>query len=405
MNRIIKYSIVLMVMSIAITWDSKKTIVLQANIPGKLIPKPYRFEIERVYAGELTDNLDVYFRKFFKRTRFNGNVLVAKKGKVIYETCVGYSNMRTKEKLTRKSAFQLASVSKQFTAMGIMMLEEANHLSYSDTLQKFIPELPYSGITIEHLLTHRSGLPNYMYFCDAYTDRTTPVDNEDIIDIMIEYEPNAYFPPDRRFKYSNTGYALLALIIERIYGKSYEEFMEEEIFKPLEMNNSFVFRLKNEKDFETDNMTTGYHGWRVANHLYLDGVVGDKGIYSTTEDLLKWDYAIHHEQLVSQNSLEKAFQSVPGNYRYGRGYGFGWRIRHDSNDNKIVYHGGWWRGYNTSLVRDLDNKYTIIILGNRYNKSVNTCFLDVLNILNKKDYSLAEFVTQKENLIEKKPAM
>lgn len=317
----------------------------------------------------IASRFDSLFTGLAQRRGFNGTVLVGVHGNAVYKEAFGYSDLRAKIPLDVRSVFQIASVTKQFTAVAVMMLRERGLLDYDDSVQKFITGFPYKNITVRQLLAHRSGLPNYMYFAGKFwKNKRKPLTNEDLLVMMQRYRPGMEFLPDRRYKYSNTGYAVLASIIEKVSGLPYDEFLEENIFRPLGMNSTFVFNPANKKTIEFQ--TKGHSkNKRTYPADFLDGVAGDKGIYSTVDDLFLWDQALYTESLVSRMTLEEAF--IPSSYDVKRenNYGFGWRIDTLANGSKVVYHGGWWRGYNSLFVRRLDDHSTIIILSNRVNWS------------------------------------
>lgn len=325
----------------------------------------------------IATRFDSLFRSISQKKGFNGNVLVGLYGTVIYKNAFGYSDMRTKELLNVKSVFQIASVSKQFTAIAIMILHEQGKLDYSDTIQKFLPEFPYKNITVKQLLAHRSGLPNYMYFSTKYWKKKKEyMSNEDVLAQMIRYQPRPEFTPDRRYKYSNTGYAMLVLIVERISGLPFHEFMERNVFQPIGMHSTFVYNPNNSKTIEYE--TKGYNKNRRKSYVdFLDGVVGDKGIFSTVEDMFAWDQALYTEKIVKQSTLDEAFTPVSYDYKRDNNYGFGFRLDTLADGSRIVYHGGWWRGYNSLFVRRLNDHTTIIILCNK----VNWSFGDIQDLM------------------------
>lgn len=319
---------------------------------------------------EVASRFDSYFRSLSDYRGFNGNILVGVEGNVVYKNSFGFSNLRSKEPLNIRSTFQIASVTKQFTAVAIMMLHEQGKLEYSDTVQKFIPDFPYKNITIQQLLAHRSGLPNYMYFAGKYwKNKRTSLSNEKLLEMMRTYKPYPEFLPDRRYKYSNTGYAVLASIVERISGKTFDEFMEQNVFLPLGMSSTFVFNPSNRKTIEYN--TQGHsRNRRKSYEDFLDGISGDKGIYSTVDDLFVWDQALYSEKLVKQTTLNQALTPFSYDHERNNYYGFGFRLDTlASTGHKIVYHGGWWRGYNSLFVRRLEDHTTIIILCNKVNWS------------------------------------
>jgi CubicO group peptidase (beta-lactamase class C family) len=206
----------------------------------------------------IAEKFDSLFNDVANRKGFNGNVLVGIHGTAIYKNSFGYSDLKTKEPLNIKSIFQIASVSKQFTAIAIMMLHEQGKLEYTDTVQKFLPNFPYKNITIKQLLSHRSGLPNYMYFSGKYWKKKGEyLTNEQVLEQMVKYTPRPEFLPDRRYKYSNTGFVMLALIVERLSGLPFDEFMEQNVFQPLGMHSTFVYNPSNRKTREYE--TKGYN--------------------------------------------------------------------------------------------------------------------------------------------------
>lgn len=321
-----------------------------------------------------------YYRKAFKISRyferrnklgaFNGVVLFAQNGKIIYEKAFGYSNFRKRKPLNLKTAFQLASVSKTITAVAVLMLVNRNKLSLQDTLGKFFPDFPYKKITVENLLSHRSGLPEYMYIADSLWQdkRNICLRNKDVLDILYNFRPTRYYPPDKRYNYSNTNFALLALIIEKVSGKSYSEFLKEEIFRPLKMNSSFVKKCGGNN---CKNIAYGYIRWhRKVYDYYLDGVVGDKGIYSTVEDLFKFDSALNSGKLIPQELLLKAFTPQNPDLYKQDNYGLGWRINEKRNGDKIVFHTGWWRGFRSDFIKSLKDNKTIILLSNQSDRGI-----------------------------------
>ena len=350
--------------------ENKAGKILTSGVPSLYDSVP-SLDLASVNITAETAQIDAFFKKLHNTNGFNGTVLISRKGKVIYKNAWGFSNVKTKEALKINSAFQLASVSKQFTAMAIMMLQERGSLKYEDKVQDYFPEFPYADITIRELLCHRSGLPNYMYFCDQYhCEPTTPVSNQDVLSMMKQYKPAPYRRPDSKHQYSNTGYLILGSIIEKVSGISYKEFVESHIFRRLGMNDSYVYDMS--KGDEIPNRVIGYEassrGLKEAGTNYLDGVYGDKGIYSTVENLHKWDQALYTDKLICSSTLEEAFTPANRDLKLVN-YGFGWRIYNSLAGNKIVYHKGWWHGFNACITRNLDIRCSIIVLSNVVNGS------------------------------------
>ncbi len=308
--------------------------------------------------------IDSFFSHYYKHGMFNGTVLFAENGNVIYENAFGYADFRAKDTLTIHTPFQLASVSKPLTALAILLLKEKKYLSLEDSVQKFFPNFPYPGITVRMLLTHRSGLPNYMYFADElWHDRKQPISNQDVLCLMETYHPDIYYRPNYHYNYCNTNYTILASIIEKASRMPYDRFMKNYIFNALGMTHTTVYSSFNGR--ELDSVAVGYTRTnRKAEDTYLNGVMGDKGIYSTVDDLFKLDQALYDGTLISKSTLEEAFTPYHPELYDHDNYGLGWRINTRPDCSQIVFHSGWWKGFRTHFIRILDKKQTIIVLAN-----------------------------------------
>ena len=321
---------------------------------------------DTAYGKWLTNKaakIDSFFTSKYERDQFNGTILFADRGRVIIKKAYGFANLKKKDSLSLSSSFQLASISKPLTALAILWLEENNYLALEDSLQTYFPNFPYQDITISMLLSHRSGLPNYMYFSEKlWADSSIPITNQDVVCLMETYHPDRYYIPNYRYNYSNTNYALLAAIVENISGMHFGQFMDRYIFDAVGMSESFVYSKKsaNASDFNT----IGYHRGRIAEDNYLNGVTGDKGVYSSVEDLFKLDQALYSEDLISERSINAAFTAANSELYDHDNYGLGWRINEGKDGSKIVFHSGWWKGYRTHFFRLLDRKQTIIVLSN-----------------------------------------
>ncbi|NVK52254.1 MAG: beta-lactamase family protein [Flavobacteriaceae bacterium] len=297
------------------------------------------------------NKLDSLLKRIHKRHDFHGSILVAHKNKIVYNNQIGYADFRKKKRLTNNSIYQLASVSKQFTAAAIMLLKEQNKLKLTDTINQYFPKFPFKNITIKHLLNHTSGLPNYFWIAENEWDKNAVPTNAEMMDFFESTSVSKFFRPGRNFDYSNTGYFVLASIIEKIANTSYASFLKENIFNPLQMNNSFVF--SHTKDTVRTNQLIGYRlyrGWRhrTIPNTINDGIVGDKNIYVTQKDMFKWITGLQSGKLLSKESVTDMF--TEGKTKYGRKvpYGFGFRIK-NKNDEKIVYHFGKWNGFSTGI--------------------------------------------------------
>ncbi len=347
-----------------------------------------------IIHNKKTDRLDSLYTEHYKNGEFNGNVLIAENGNIIFQKSFGLANEETKEKLNTETTFELASVSKQFTAMGIVQLQKEGKLSYDDSISKYIPELKnYKGITIKNLLIHTGGLPDYMDLLEKEWDKTKFATNEGVIALFQELQPEKEFEPGEKFSYSNTGYLILATIIERVSGKSFEEYLKEKIFNPLKMNNTFVYQRRYQPK-EVNNYALGYiysdslkrkilpdEKGKDFYYVYLDGIVGDGMVNSNLHDLLKWDRALYGNTLINNEDKKLIFSSYPVKDDKETNYGFGWFIKQDSLIGKTLSHTGRWAGYLTLIERHLDNDKTIIQLINNETKITTNPILNVRKIL------------------------
>lgn len=341
------------------------------RVKEEIVSNSAKKEIEKIFYQGKSHKIDSIMQINAQKYYFNGNVLVAYKGNCIYNESFGYADMQRRKKLEKDDIFQLASVSKQFTAMAVMILKERNQLSYDDSVTKYIPEFPYPRITIRMLLNHTSGLPNYYWLVEHHWYDKNPPVNEDIIKMLAEHKLNLYFTPGYRWDYSNTGYVILASIVERISRETFADFMHKNVFEPLEMNNSFVYS-SSLHNAAKDRLTGYYYRnrkYRVIPETVNDGAVGDKGVYSTSEDLFKWDQALYNNKLVSSETFSEAISTFKLRNKYEIPYGFGFRIR-KRNDKKIAYHHGKWNGFRTSFLRYVEDTNTVIVL-NHTSSSLN----------------------------------
>lgn len=315
--------------------------------------------------------LDSIFTKLSKGYWFNGAVAYLEHGHLLYQKAFGITNFRTKDTLDIHSPFQLASVSKMFAAMSAMILHEEGLLDYDADIRTYLPTFPYEGVTSRMLMTHRSGLSRYMSLAhEKWIDKTIPMSNDDMLALFAEHVPDPYFRPDNGFHYCNTNYALIACVVEAISGKQYADFVKDRIFIPAGMDDSFVYHMNDDSIVsfyvETEVMGHTYKGWRPTRvrNEYLNGVTGDKGVYTSIEDIAKFDQAISSNLFVADSTMREAF--TKGSPRYWRrkdNYGFGWRIK--ESEDSTAFHFGWWKGYRAYYIRDNNNSKTLIVLSNK----------------------------------------
>lgn len=309
-----------------------------------------------------------FYENVLQKSHFSGEFLVAKKGEIIFEKYAGYSRIASKDSLTANSALHLASVSKTFTGMATLKLWEEGKLEINDEVSKYLIGFPYKGVTIKTLLNHRSGLPNYVHVMEQLGwDKRRIVTNTDVLQFLIDKKKNLQVGvPDRSFHYCNTNYALLALIIEKAGGVPYPQYIYENFFGPLGMTDSYVFTMadsaKSLPSYDWKN--------RQEAFTFLDVVYGDKNIYSTARDLLKWETALTYGNMFKQATLDSAYKGYSYEKKGIKNYGLGWRMLEYPNNEKIIFHNGWWHGNNTVFARLIQDSATIIILGNKYNRNI-----------------------------------
>lgn len=300
---------------------------------------------------------------------FNGSVLVGYKGQILYERYLGVANRATGLPLSRSTASQLASTSKPFTAVAVLWLAQQGYLKLDAEVNTILKDFPYEGITVRMLLNHRSGLQNYTSMGLNYWRRNDKIMyNEDLLQMYKKHKPRLRRTPGTKFEYCNTNYAFLARIVEEVSQMSFARFMKTFIFEPLGMKNTFVY---DPLDNMPTNRAISYKAnWAIDGDMFADGVYGDKGIYSTVQDMYKWDQSFYQHILLKPSMLQQSYQAYSPDMGTNRNYGLGWRMLNSQSDNKIIFHNGWWHGNNTVFYRFIKDNFTIIVLGNRYNKGI-----------------------------------
>lgn len=335
---------------------------LQNELENSILMATYKVPLEKIHN---------YTSQLGRAYGFNGSILVAKNGKILFEEHIGYKDLRQKEPIQNTSTYQLASVSKQFTAAAILLLYQEGKLNIDDFATKYLEDFPYKNIRIRHLLNHTSGLPNYMYAAEHNWNSKLPPDNTAMLNLMNKLKMMPYFKPGDRFDYSNTGYFILASIVSKVSNKSLGDFLDTRFFKPLNLTHTYVHN-PNDKTKNEELI-----GFRKYGKSYIaipfsinDGVVGDKGVYSTVSDLFKWNKSLTEHTILNDTILAKAF--LPGKTNNGKivPYGFGFRLKQEI-DSDLVYHNGVWNGFSTTLRRYKADEITIIILSNNSFNSIS----------------------------------
>ena len=325
----------------------------------------FKFDsLNPVQAVVYTNAINDFYDKHLAKTGFNGAILVAKNGHILFERYKGYGNFITRDTINEHTPLHLASISKTFTGMAVLKLWEEGRLSLDDSLQKYFPQLPYYGITIKMLLSHRSGLPNYLYFMDSIWDKHKEMTNEDVLNALIQYHPQMQIAPGKRFQYCNTNFLLLALIVEKISGKQFPDYMKQNVFEPLGMNDTYIFSIKDTAKYIPT--------WSVSKPFTMDPydcTYGDKNVYSTAHDLFMWDRSLYQHTFLKKSTLDMAFTPMSNEVRSMHNYGLGWRL-FIKNGDTVIYHNGKWHGTNTSFIRLVQDTATIIVLGNKENRNI-----------------------------------
>lgn len=317
--------------------------------------------------------IDLLMTKLYERGQFNGSILVADSGKVIYKKGVGYSDLDKKIPFTSSTSCYIASLSKQFTGMAVMMLREKNKLSYEDPITKWFPDFGKyeKEITVRNLLNHTSGIPDYPRLGIERAGLT----NDEVLKAVLK--TNALdFSPGTKFSYSNSGYVLLAIIVEKVSGLSYHDFLEKNIFKPLKMSSTFVF------DTRYSNLKNVAHGYnRFGGKFDYDLLTyGEGGIYSTVEDFYKWHLALLSEKLVKQATIKEGFAKATLTDKTTTNYGFGWGLG-ENEGSPTTSHAGRYGGFNTYIKRFPNEKHLIVFLTNNDFRNMSAIGNPIVKIL------------------------
>ncbi len=307
--------------------------------------------------------IDSVLTYLYQRQLFNGTVLIGEKGKVLYKKAFGISDPRTGASLTTASAFNLGSVSKQFFTMMIMILKEQGKLKYDDPVQQYLPQFPYSNITIRQLMNHTSGLPEYFDIALGDMNLLDTLTNESMLALLAVKKPDLVFQPGEQWQYSNTNYTTLASVLEKVSGTTADAFFQQYIAGPLGMKDTYIYDLTMRSYPSSRVFGFEYQkGVPVLNDLVrFDGIVGDGNVYSTVEDLYIWDQALYKEKLVSKATFEEAITSGKLNNGELTKYGFGWFV---PEPGKKVSHTGGWVGFRNEITRYIDRNQTLIVLTN-----------------------------------------
>ncbi len=345
------------------------------QLPANVLPKmkPFRNEESQLsadYIDSTQQKISAFYNKNWPNHLANGAFLVAKNGQIIFEKYEGLANFNKKDSIKPDTPLHIASVTKVLTATAILKLVNANRLDIDQNVNMLLEEFPFPEITVRMLLNHRSGLRNYAYFTDRNVeiwDRNNILTNQDILTILATKNIGLESIPDTRFAYCNTNYAMLALIIEKVTHMPYKKAMNEMIFKPLGMKNTFVFDYEKDKDSIVPSYKA--NGVEIGQD-YLDAVYGDKNIYSTVRDLLKFDRARNRPGFLDSKLLSQVYKGYSNERKGKRNYGLGIRMLNWETGQNFYFHNGWWHGNTSSYITLPKEKVTIIALSNK--KSLKT---------------------------------
>jgi CubicO group peptidase (beta-lactamase class C family) len=335
---------------------------------------------------DFNSKIDALFAEYDKPDCPGASVIVVRDGKTVFAKGYGMADVEARIPCTTNTNFRLASVTKQFTAMSVMILADRKKLSLNETLPDFFPEFPAYGrkITVRHLLTHTSGLIDYE---DVIPEGTTiPVLDRDVLRLLLKQD-HTYFPPGTKFKYSNSAYALLALIVEARSGQTFARFLRENIFMPLKMNQTVAYE---QGISVVRNRAYGYtpaaNGtFERTDQSLTSSVLGDGGIYSSVVDMSKWDAALYTTKLMRRSTLNQIFSPGPESEHPGVRYGFGWYIG-EYRGMKEIWHSGTTRGFSTRIVRYPEKKFTVIILTNRNEAKISEIPRQIAGIFRQENF-------------------
>ena len=351
-------------------------VLLISPVPGDLLAG------KTTNKDSFSEKVDAYIQPYLDAGGFSGTILAAKGGEILLNKGYGMANYEFNVPNSPGTKFQIASISKTFTAAAIMLLQERGKLDIHDTLEKFIPGYPGGNkITIHHLLTHTSGIPDVNMFPEYEQKSKFPQTLEQIIS-MFKDKP-LIFKPGEKYGYSNSNYNLLAYIIEKVSGLDFGRFLQENIFKPLDMRDT---RHHGDASAIIKNLAPGYApygatGLKRADFIDWSIKTGNGSLYSTTIDLYKWDRSLYTEKILKKSSLDEMFKN------HINGTGYGWFIRKRFN-RRVVQYNGRSPGYTSFLERYIDDDVCIIILSNNYSPVPHMIIRDLGAIIFGEEYKI-----------------
>ena len=350
--------------------DTETSLPNYGNI--KLAEIFHRKDIKLENKDSIVSVLDNYYKNVWEKGDLWGGFLVAKGDKILYEEYRGFAQDKNQEPINKEVPLHVASVSKTLTAMAVMKLVEAGKIDLNDHLTKFFPKFPYPKVTVFTLLNQRSGLPKYEYFIEKIKPEPAELSkkfltNQDVLNMLIRYQPELSRETDTGFMYCNTNYALLALIVEQVTKTPFPEAMQQIVFRPLKMKHTYIFQ---EKDTATAAKSFYQRGPRVYPYDRLDAIYGDKNVFTTPRDLLNFSKAMFAKNFLRHDLYEKIFEPYSNERPGVNNYGIGFRMKVFNENEKLTYHNGWWHGTNSVFAHLLKSNVTIVAIGNKYSRRV-----------------------------------
>jgi len=353
--------------------------VKKSDFINRELPGFYDINFDSVFSKEennvspeTKEIVQNYYRYFWEGNNLSGSFIIAKGNTIIFEGYRGLANKDRNIPITSNMPIHLASISKNLTAMAVLKLVEAGKLKLTSKVSSILPKFPYKDIKIFDLLTHRSGMGDYGAYAETegWFDRKYYLTNAAMLEMFAKFKPKPFNPPNTAFDYCNTNYAFLALVIEKITKKPFPQAMKMIVFDPIGMKNTFVFQKKDINKVSLSYFNNG----KIVPWDFRDLVYGDKNIYSTPCDMLKYSQAMFSKKFLRKSLLDSAFAGYSNERKGNKNYGFGFRMFHFDNGKKITFHNGWWHGNQTVFVHLRDEKVTIIALGNQKARAIYSAY-------------------------------
>ncbi|MGJ8662789.1 MAG: serine hydrolase domain-containing protein [Marinicella sp.] len=345
-------------------------------------------------TSHLSSLIDQYVNQLYIQQKFIGSILVAHQGKVIINKHYGTVGVDKQNQIVDQSVFEVASLTKAFTATLTMMIKQDGLLQLDDSVNRFLPHFPYPNITVRHLLSHTSGLSENLFFqwAGKNMDPRKIYSNEMILKYLNSVKPKLQFNPGDQFEYSNVGYMILPLILKNVTGQSYIHLLNERIINPLQMHQTGIYpqtdKASKMNNYVFGQMFNSKHQKLISTFgmAWSDAMYGGVGILSNTNDLFKWDQALYSNHILDEASLSEMFSPYQLNNGEYSKYGLGWFVYdqiiiNDKNIGTQVFHHGLWPGYESLFTRLIDHQLTIIILSSlapSTNKDINDQIIDLM---------------------------